>query len=316
MRFCQKSNQIIEMSKVQVKKIHTLSGHADSVYNLVPKNEQLFFSSSGDGIVALWDLENPENGDLVARVNNSIYAIDYYSEKSLLAVAHNYDGLHLIDVNEKKEIGSLNLTKEAIFEVKFFRNYVFLGLANGDLIAVDYTQLSKVRTLQYSKERLRRLLFNKKNNELVAAYSDNYIRVFDLKNLQLKYEFVAHENSVFSMVFSPDNNYLLSVGRDAKINVWDVKGGYLKMDSISAHMYAINDIAFSPDGKHFVTCSMDKSIKVWDYEQLKLLKVIDKSRHAGHGTSVNKLLWTPYNNLLVSCSDDRSISVWDITFEN
>ena len=30
----------------------------------------------------------------------------------------------------------------------------------------------------------------------------------------------------------------------------------------------------------------------------KLLKVIDKSRHAGHGTSVNKLLWTDYQDQL------------------
>jgi hypothetical protein len=44
------------------------------------------------------------------------------------------------------------------------------------------------------------------------------------------------------------------------------------------------------------------------------LKVIDKARHAGHGTSVNKLLWTP--NRLLSASDDRSISAWDIELQD
>jgi WD40 repeat protein len=71
-------------------------------------------------------------------------------------------------------------------------------------------------------------------------------------------------------------------------------------------------LLFSPDGKYFATASMDKSIKVWDTTAMKLLKVIDKARHAGHGTSVNKLLWTAFNNQLISTSDDRSISVWDI----
>jgi WD40 repeat protein len=59
---------------------------------------------------------------------------------------------------------------------------------------------------------------------------------------------------------------------------------------------------------------MDKSIKVWDLEELKLLKVIDKARHAGHGTSVNKLLWN--TNMLLSASDDRSISAWDMEFKD
>jgi WD40 repeat protein len=61
---------------------------------------------------------------------------------------------------------------------------------------------------------------------------------------------------------------------------------------------------------------MDKSIKIWDLQEMKLLKVIDRARHAGHRTSVNKLLWTDFNNQLLSGSDDRSISVWDIQFEN
>jgi WD40 repeat protein len=57
---------------------------------------------------------------------------------------------------------------------------------------------------------------------------------------------------------------------------------------------------------------MDKSIKIWDATTFRLLKVIDRARHAGHGTSINKLLWTNFNNQLVSASDDKRISVWDI----
>jgi WD40 repeat protein len=80
-------------------------------------------------------------------------------------------------------------------------------------------------------------------------------------------------------------------------------------------MYAINHIAYSPTGDYFLTCSMDKSIKVWDATSFKLLKVIDRARHAGHGTSINKLLWTSFQDQIVACSDDRSLSVWKLHFE-
>jgi WD40 repeat protein len=97
--------------------------------------------------------------------------------------------------------------------------------------------------------------------------------------------------------------------------MWDASKNYLQSAEVVAHMFAINHLAFSRDNKHFVTCSMDKSIKVWDAENLKLLKVIDRSRHAGHGTSVNRVLWMNYKDQLLSASDDRTISVWNINFE-
>ena len=77
-------------------------------------------------------------------------------------------------------------------------------------------------------------------------------------------------------------------------------------------MFAINDIAYRPDGAFLATASMDKSIKIWQADDLRLVKVVDRARHAGHATSINKLLWLPENNWLVSASDDRSISVWEI----
>jgi WD40 repeat protein len=130
----------------------------------------------------------------------------------------------------------------------------------------------------------------------------------------LKHEWQGHVNSVFTLRYSPDGNFLFSGSRDARLKVWDVQAGYLQAEEVVAHMYAINHIEFSPDAKHFVTCSMDKSIKVWDTEALSLLKVIDKSRHAGHGTSVNKLLWTSFESQFLSASDDRSISAWQLFF--
>jgi WD40 repeat protein len=86
------------------------------------------------------------------------------------------------------------------------------------------------------------------------------------------------------------------------------------MNQLFAHMYAINSISINSSNDLLVTCSMDKSIKVWDLDSFKLLKVIDKSRHAGHATSVNKVLWTDHQDQIVSCSDDRKISVWELKF--
>src|SRR5690606_30846 len=131
---------------------------------------------------------------------------------------------------------------------------------------------------------------HKERGELSVGYSDNMIRVFDLESLQMKYEWKAHDNSVFTVRYSPDGNYLMTGSRDARLKAWDVNANYRQAAEVVAHLFAINHMDFSPDAKHFVTCSLDKSIKVWDTKELRLLKVIDRARHGGHRTSVNKVL--------------------------
>lgn len=300
---------------IQVKKLHTFSGHRDSVYALQSAGEpQLFFSGAGDGLVVLWDLKNLGDGDLIARLPNSIYAIHHLYEKNLLVVGQNYSGIHLIDYQNKKEVASLQITSSAIFDIQHFGNDLIVATGDGQVTVIDFEKWMIKKRVAPSEKSARTIAINTALGEVAVGFSDHFIRVFGLEDFQLKNEIKAHENSVFTLAYTPDQRCLLSGSRDAKLKVWDAQSNYQQAEEIIAHLYAINHIAFSPDGKNFSTCSMDKSIKVWNSEDIKLLKVIDKGRHAGHGTSVNKLLWTSFNNQLLSASDDRSISAWDLLF--
>lgn len=304
------------MSKVQVEKIHTLTGHRDCVYTLVPSaDEAIFFSGSGDGLAVMWNLNDPETGAVIAQLPNSIYAMHHHRLTDNLIVGHNYDGIHVLDWKNKKELRSLQLTKAAIFDIQSSGDDLYVGTGEGALIKVDANALRIAGTVQLSTKSARTIAINDEQGVAAVGYSDHHIRIFDLDTLELKHAFPAHANSVFTLQYTPDKKFLLSGSRDARLKMWDASNKYEQVSEVVAHMYAINHIAFSRDSKHFVTCSMDKSIKVWDAAELKLLKVIDRSRHAGHGTSVNKVLWTGHQGLLLSASDDRTISVWNINFE-
>ena len=298
---------------IQVEKIHTLTGHSDCVYTLQPgQKPHLFFSGGGDGVVALWNLESPTVAQQIARLPNSIYALHYHPETNLLIAGHNYEGIHLLDWKEKKELRSLKISAAAIFDIQSFGGALFVATGDGIVTVVDLESWTIRKKLIHSEKSARVVVINPVFGELSVGYSDHSIRVFDIHDFRLKKEWVAHGNSVFALAYTTDFNVLISGSRDARLKAWDVTNSYTQVGEVAAHLYAINHIAFSPDGNHFATSSMDKSIKIWNTKELRLLKVIDKARHAGHGTSVNKLLWTSFNNQLVSGSDDRSISVWDI----
>lgn len=302
--------------KIIVQKEHTFTGHNDCVYTLEPAPQQhLFFSGGGDGMVVLWNLMRPNEGELVAKLPNSIYALHYHQPSQLLIAGQNYEGIHVFNWKEKQEVASLQLTKSAIFDINSFDNLLLVATGEGELITVNLKNLQIVDRYRISEKNVRCIAVNAEMKEVAVGSSDSKIRIFDLNDMHLKYEWDAHTNSVFTLRYLPGGNYLLSGSRDARLKVWDVQGGYAKVNEVVAHLFAINHLAVSPDGKHFVTASMDKSIKVWDTETQQLLKVIDRSRHAGHATSVNKLWWSGHENQVISASDDRTISIWSIIFD-
>ena len=297
-------------SDIEVSKYHTYTGHKDCLYTLERIDDSRFVSSGADGMVVLWDLKDLSSGRMIAKIPSSCYALRYLPEKNQLIVGQNFEGIHIISLEEKREIGSLKLGDAAIFDIQVDGSDAFIATGDGQLYQIDLDQLTVVKRLAPSYQSARTISLTEEY--LIVGFSDNFVRVFDRgHDLHLVTEFEAHSISVFSTQVDHDRGLLITGSRDAHVKAWTL-GSWEEKKDVVAHMYAINHIAYSLDNRHFVTCSMDKSIKVWDAETFRLLKVIDKARHAGHGTSVNKLLWMPYQNFLVSCSDDRSIAVWDI----
>ncbi len=303
------------MSGIQVNKVCSLTGHRDSVYSIQKgRHPNDIFSAGGDGLIVRWNLGQPDTGELIAKLPNSVYALHYFSPGDLLMAGQNFEGIHLLDYSSKKEVGSVKLNHGYIFDIQSFGNRIFAACGGGTVFAIDAENLKILARISHSTQSARSLAISRQTGEMAVGYSDNAIRVFDLDTFKLKHEWAGHANSVFTLAFTAESKFLVSGSRDAHLKIWDVSGGYQLTMDVPAHLFAINHIAFSPNNKHFVTCSMDKSIKVWSSEEFKLLKVIDKGRHAGHGTSVNKLAWTSFNNWLISASDDRTLSGWDIIF--
>jgi WD40 repeat protein len=302
--------------KIQVQKLCSLDGHNDCIYSLEPgATSNLFYSAAGDGMVVEWDLNNPETGQLVAKMKNSVYALCFMPKENVLLAGQNFEGIHFIDPSAKKDIGSVKISGAQIFDIKYFNGAIFIGSADGTLYVLDFHTRAFIKKIKLSDKSIRTIAINEKLGDLAVGLSDQTIRILDLKDYTPKYLINAHKLSVFTLAYDPNTNNLISGSRDAQLKIWASIDQYKLHNSIAAHMYSINSISIDPSYNHFATGSMDKTIKVWDLHTFQLLKVIDRSRHAGHATSVNKVLWTDHDSQLLSCSDDRKISVWDLYFK-
>ena len=308
-----------ELFRPPVARIATLAGHRDAVYALTGGADNLLYSGSADGMVVGWDAAQPErDGELLARVQNSVYALRHLPGPGLLVLGHNFQGIQAIDLAGRQLAHATALPPVAIFEIVYSesRQRLYVGLGDGTLAVLALPDFRLEKLLRLADKSLRCLALHEGRGELAVGSSDTLTRILDLDSLATKYTLGESTNSVFSVAYSPDGAHLLTAGRDAQIRRWHVAADYALADTVPAHLYTINHLAFSADGRYLASCSLDKSIKLWDAATLTLLRVLDRARAAGHGTSVNRLVWPGTENRLVSCSDDRSLAVWQLALGN
>ncbi|WP_310395262.1 WD40 repeat domain-containing protein [Hymenobacter sp.] len=305
-----------EIFRPPITKIATLAGHRDAVYALAGGAGSTVYSGSADGMVVGWDAAEPaRDGELLARVENSVYALRHVAALNMLVLGHNFQGIQAIDLVSRQLVHATALPPVAIFELLFSetRQRLYAALGDGTLAVLAAPGFRLEKLLRLANKSLRCLALHEERGELAVGSSDTMTRILDLDSLETKYTLGESSNSVFSVAYSPNGASLLTAGRDAQIRTWDVAAGYALGGTVPAHMYTINHLAFSPTGRYLASCSLDKSIKLWDAATLTLLRVVDRVRAAGHGTSVNRLVWPGTENRLVSCSDDRSLAVWQLT---
>ncbi|MBB6461285.1 WD40 repeat domain-containing protein [Flammeovirga kamogawensis] len=300
------------MQRLEVEKISNFGGHTEGLYSVVHFNDNgKFYTAGADGFVVEWNIAQADQGRLVAKVPNTVYALCPLIEENQLVVGQNTDGIHLLDLTSGKEIKSLKLTDQAVFSIKRFKNELFIGTGDGWLIVVAIDQWAVTKKVKVSEKSVRSVAIDPKKEIVWTGSSDHLIKGYAIDTLSEVRELLGHENSVFALTVTPDAQFLVSGGRDAHMRIWNLDGFIETQKDIVAHMYTINDIVFRADGKYFVTCSKDKSIKVWRTEDFRLLKVIDKARHAGHGTSINRLAWIG-EDIIISVSDDHSAAAWKV----
>ncbi|MGI4835581.1 MAG: hypothetical protein ACRYFK_19175 [Janthinobacterium lividum] len=303
-------------SRPTAHRLGTLAGHRDAVYALTggPSSSRVF-SSGADGLVVAWNAADPtQDGELLAQVENSVYALRELPALGLLAVGHNFQGVQLLDIGARRLAYATALPPLAIFDIAYAasRQRLYCALADGTLAVLAGPEFKLEKLLRLSEKSLRCLALHEARGELAVGSSDWATYVLDLDSLTVKYTLAEATNSVFALAYAPDGASLLAAGRDAHLRRYDVAQGYAPGTVVVAHLYAINHLAFSADGRYLASCSLDKSIKLWDAGSLALLRVLDRARAAGHGTSVNKVVWPGGQHRLVSCSDDRSLAVWEV----
>jgi WD40 repeat protein len=302
--------------RIAVKKIAQLTGHRGAIFAVCEGETPSFvLSAGGDGWMVKWDLEQPDTGKLIAQADANLFSMFYLKTENLIIAGNKDGGVHFIDLNNSDNTRNILHHKKGVFDIQVIDNQLYTIGGDGYLTIWDIFKRQAVESIQVSGKSLRTMVC--RGDELVIGASDDSIYFLNKNTLEITHTIEnAHNNSVFSLAFSPDNHYLLSGGRDAMLNIYTNNfKTFKKIQTLPAHRFTINNIVFHPENPLiFATASRDKTIKIWQLTEggAVLLKVIDTIRHGCHTHSVNRLLWSRHHNWLISASDDRTLIIWEI----
>ncbi len=294
---------------LEFTKLIESKGHNSPVYCLSNYKERQIISGGGEGWIARWSLDHPENGVLIADVNNSIFSLTYLDDLDLIIAGDRNGGLHWIG-NSGESIDKIVHDAE-IFCICRVGKFVYTLGGNGWMVKWDIQGYKALQSIQICYDSLRSFLPHSDPRFASIGVGNGNIYTVDLDDFEVISQSTAHSGTVFSLELNNIGN-VISGGKDAHLKLWSDLSTLELLKDIPAHWYAIYAIKLHPHLPIVATASRDKNIRIWSAETLEPILTLDYAKYQGHIRSVNDLIWSDDGELLISTGDDRSIIFWKL----
>jgi len=102
-----------------------------------------------------------------------------------------------------------------------------------------------------------------RENWIIAATDDKFIRVYNYEKMEKIIEFETHKDYIRSLAVHPFLPYVVSASDDQVLKLWNWKKGWSCDETFEGNSHYVMQVAFNPkDPSTFASASLDGTLKV------------------------------------------------------
>ncbi|WVZ01142.1 hypothetical protein V8G54_027211 [Vigna mungo] len=164
--------------------------------------------------------------------------------------------------------------------------WILLGLYSGTVSIWNYQTKAEEKSLKVSESPVRSAKFIARENWIVAATDDKYIRVYSYDKMEKIVEFEEHKDYIRSLAVHPFLPYVVSASDDQVLKLWNWKEDWSCVENFEGH-------------SHYV-------MQVWDYQSRNCVQTLE-----GHENNVTAICAHPELPIILTASEDSTVKIWD-----
>ncbi|KAM3605500.1 uncharacterized protein V6R79_026311 [Siganus canaliculatus] len=305
------------------QEVKSLVSSCDGISSCVLLKDGRLATTSFDGRIEMWDMENGCRTSLINAHTNAVTASDITADRKHLVTVSLDSTLKVWSSAKGHEVASL-LSSSPLNCVTFDPEDHLLaaGCWSGDVIVWNWLQNKTQTSLCGHQRSVRSLCFSSSSSMLCSGSVSGEVRVWSVPTSTCVGCFQAHYGATDALSFINEGRMLLSAGADHTLQLWS--GGLgrsvstLKNDEFKQELPLKKQSLTSDPGALCVAVNGDRAAVGYHGDGFKLfsLNPAEQIWSSNLDVSVLCLLWVVVQDdqmeseLLVSSGSDKHLRVW------
>lgn len=252
------------------KQFFCLKGHRTEISNLIFSDDnQFLFSSSLDGTVNLWSLNNGSLATSMLICDRGITSFDLCYSRKFIVTADAAGFIQSWDFQRNKKIKQI-VRQKAIASAIFLNTTgdgAVFGAEDGTVGLCYVSRDGSVMHLQGHNEPVKALAFSSVKQIFASGSLSGEVCLWKYPNREPQTIFQSFQQSISALVFCHSGQILCAIDRNGQLMIWDVDSGSV-LHSTTAHA-ADGSKLISLSNEAILSTHSDGTVKIWRIHVVK-----------------------------------------------